>query len=109
MTLGAKGVFGFDELSIYPAIAADPDVGGVMLARYVEPVEAVAGGATILTTIEHYLANDRSVEVTAKDLGVHSNTVRQRLERFEQTTGQSLRETETLVELYWALEHRRIG
>jgi DNA-binding PucR family transcriptional regulator len=35
--------------------------------------------------------------------------VRQRLERFEQTTGQSLRETETLVELYWALEDRRIG
>jgi hypothetical protein len=109
LTLGAKGVFGFDELSIYPAIAADPDIGGVMLARYVEPVAAVAGGATILTTIEHYLANDRSVDLTAKDLGVHSNTVRQRLERFEQTTGQSLRETETLVELYWALEHRRIG
>jgi hypothetical protein len=39
----------------------------------------------------------------------HSNTVRQRLERFEQTTGQSPRETATLVELYWALEHRRIG
>jgi hypothetical protein len=109
LILGAKGVFGFDELSIYPAIATDPDVGGVMLARYVEPLEAVAGGATILTTVEHYLANDRGVDLTAKDLGVHANTVRQRLERFEQTTGQSLRETETLVELYWALEHRRIG
>ena len=35
--------------------------------------------------------------------------VRQRLERFEQTTGQSLRETERLVELDWALGHRRIG
>jgi DNA-binding PucR family transcriptional regulator len=34
--------------------------------------------------------------------------VRQRLERFEHMTGRSLRETETLVELYWALEHRRI-
>jgi hypothetical protein len=108
LTLGVKGVFGFDELSIYPAIAADPDVGGVMLARYVEPLEAVASGTTILTTVEHYLANDRSVDLTAKDIGVHANTVRQRLERFEQATGQSLRETETLVELYWALEHRRI-
>jgi hypothetical protein len=109
LTLGAKGVFGFDELSIYPAIAGDPDLGGVMLARYVEPVEAVAGGPAILTTIERYLANDRSVDLTAKDLGVHNNTVRHRLERFEETTGQTLRETETLVELYWALEHRRIG
>jgi hypothetical protein len=109
LTLGAKGVFGFDQLSIYPAVAADPDLGGVMLARYVEPVAAIAGGATILTTIEHYLANDRSVDLTAKDLGVHANTVRHRLERFEQITGRSLRETETLVELYWALAHRRVG
>jgi hypothetical protein len=109
LSLGVKGVLGFDELSIYPAIAADPDVGGVMLARYVAPVEAVPGGAAVLTTVEHYLANDRSVDLTAKDLGVHPNTVRQRLERFEQTTGRSLRETETLVELYWALEQRRIG
>jgi hypothetical protein len=108
LSLGVKGVFGFEDFGIYAAIAADPDVGGVMLARYVEPVEAVAGGAAILTTLEHYLANDRSVDVTAKDLGVHSNTVRQRLERFEHMTGRSLRETETLVELYWALEHRRI-
>jgi DNA-binding PucR family transcriptional regulator len=80
-----------------------------MLARYVEPVQTVTGGATILTTLQHYLANDRRVDLTAKDLGVHPNTVRQRLERFEQITGRSLRETETIVELYWALEHRRIG
>jgi hypothetical protein len=109
LTLGIKGVLGFDQLSVYPAIATDPDVGGVMLTRYVEPVQAVAGGATILTTVEHYLANNRSVDLTSKDLGVHPNTVRQRLDRFEQLTGRSLRETETLVELHWALEHRRIG
>jgi DNA-binding PucR family transcriptional regulator len=31
------------------------------------------------------------------------------LERFEEITGRSLRETETLVELWWALQRRRLG
>jgi hypothetical protein len=30
-------------------------------------------------------------------------------ERLEEITGRSLRETETLVELWWALERRRLG
>ncbi len=39
---------------------------------------------------ERYLGNDRNVEVTAKDLEVHPNTVRQRLDRFEEATDRSL-------------------
>jgi hypothetical protein len=45
----------------------------------------------------------------AKDVDVHPNTVRHRLERFKEITGRSLRETETLVELWWALQRRRLG
>jgi hypothetical protein len=109
LALGAKGVFGFGDLSIQPAITSDADLGAVMLSRYVDSVMALPAGPAILTTVEHYLANDRSVDLTAKDLDVHPNTVRQRLERFEEITGRSLRETETLVELWWALQRRRLG
>ena len=45
----------------------------------------------------------------AETLGLHANTVRHRLERFEEITGRSLRETETVVELWWALQRRRLG
>ena len=45
----------------------------------------------------------------SQDLDVHPNTVRHRLERFEEITGRSLRETETVVELWWALQRRRLG
>jgi hypothetical protein len=109
LALGAKGVFSFGDLSIQPAITSDADLGEVMLARYVDAVLDLPAGPAILDTAERYLANDRSVDLTAKDLGVHPNTVRQRLERFEETTGRSLRETETLVELWWALQRRRLG
>ncbi len=63
----------------------------------------------MLTTVERYLANDRNVELTAKDLDVHPNTVRQRLDRFGEATGRSLRETETVVEVWWALQRRRLS
>ncbi|HWW53405.1 MAG TPA: helix-turn-helix domain-containing protein, partial [Acidimicrobiales bacterium] len=109
LALGVKGIFSFGDLSIQPAIANDADLGAVMLARYVHSVLALPAGSAILDTAERYLANDRNVELTAKDLDVHPNTVRHRLERFEEITGRSLRETETLVELWWALQRRRLG
>jgi hypothetical protein len=109
LALGAKGIFGFGDLSIQPAITSDADLGAVMLARYVDAVLALPAGPDILATAERFLANDRSVDLTAKDLDVHPNTVRHRLERFEEITGRSLRETETLVELWWALQRRRLG
>jgi DNA-binding PucR family transcriptional regulator len=109
LRLGVKGTFPFAELGIHPAVAEDREVGEQMLARYVEPLLKNQGGATVLTTVQHFLANDRNVDLTASELGVHPNTVRQRLERFEEATGRSTRDTETLVELWWALERHRLG
>jgi hypothetical protein len=109
LTLGAKGVFGFGDLSLHPAIATDTEIGDVMITRYINPVLNITGGETVLTTTERYLENDRNIDVTAKDLAVHPNTVRQRLDRFEEATGRSLRETETVVEVWWALQRRRLS
>jgi DNA-binding PucR family transcriptional regulator len=41
-------------------------------------------------------------------LHVHPNTLRHRLRRYEQATGASLRRQADLVELWWALERRRL-
>jgi hypothetical protein len=109
LTLGAKGVFGFGDLSLHPAIATDTEIGDVMITRYVSPVLNITGGETVLETTERYLGNDRNIDLTAKDLSVHPNTVRQRLDRFEEATGRSLRETETVVEVWWALQRRRLS
>jgi hypothetical protein len=109
LTLGVKGVFGFEDLSLHPAIATDTEIGDVMITRYINPVLHITGGETVLATTERYLGNDRNIDVTAKDLAVHPNTVRQRLDRFEEATGRSLRETETVVEVWWALQRRRLS
>jgi DNA-binding PucR family transcriptional regulator len=109
LALGAKGVFSFGDLGLQPAIANDADLGAVMVTHYVDSVLALPAGSAILDTAERYLANDRSVDLTAKDLDVHPNTVRHCLERFGGITDRSLRETETLVELWWALQRRRLS
>jgi hypothetical protein len=109
LTLGVKGVFGFGDLSLHPVIATDTDIGDVMTTRYINPVLHITGGETVLTTVERYLEDDRNIDITAKDLAIHPNTVRQRLDRFEEATGRSLRETETIVEIWWALQRRRLS
>jgi hypothetical protein len=108
LTLGVKGVFAFSDLSVHAAVTSDADVGDVMVRRYVDAILVLPAGEVLLHTVERYVANDRSIDATAKDLDVHPNTVRHRLERFEDATQRPLRETETLVELWWALERRRL-
>lgn len=108
LTLGFRGIFGIGDLGIHPALVVDTEVGDVMMDRYVRPILAHSGGDAILTTVERYLINDRSVDITARELTVHSNTVRQRLAKFEDVTQRSMRDTEVVVELWWALQRRHI-
>ncbi|MFF0144061.1 PucR-like helix-turn-helix protein [Amycolatopsis sulphurea] len=108
LTLGFKGLFEIGDLGVHPALVTDGEVGDVLLRRYLEPVLALPGGAAIVKTVERYLVNDRSVDITARELAIHPNTVRQRLGRFETTTQRSLRDTEAVVELWWALQRRHL-
>ncbi|RJQ81924.1 PucR family transcriptional regulator [Amycolatopsis panacis] len=108
LTLGFKGLFEIGDLGVHPALVTDDEVGDVLLQRYLEPVLALPGGEAIVKTVERYLVNDRSVDITARELAIHPNTVRQRLGRFENTTQRSLRDTEAVVELWWALQRRHL-
>jgi DNA-binding PucR family transcriptional regulator len=75
--------------------------------RYIDELDTTPGGKIVLETVERFLDNDCAAETTARELGVHVNTIRHRLSRFEHACGRSLRETETLVEVWWALQRRR--
>lgn len=106
---GRDGVFDLASLGLTPAVLADDDVGSTLLARYVAPVERQGrSGSVVLDTVDRYLQNDSQVERTATELGVHPNTVRYRVSRFEQLTGCSLKRNETLVEAWWALRRRAV-
>jgi DNA-binding PucR family transcriptional regulator len=46
-----------------------------------------------------------NVDRTAEHIYVHPNTVRYRINRFEEITGAHLRDARTAFEVWWALEH----
>jgi DNA-binding PucR family transcriptional regulator len=108
LTFGVDGMFTFSSLVMQAAVLRDRDIADVLRARYVEPLLSSAGGEGILDTLERLLANDQNVAVTASALGVHPNTVRHRIKRFEELTGASIGEQQTTIELWWALQGRQL-
>ena len=66
-------------------------------------------GAELETTLRAWFDQEMRVEDTAKALHIHPNTLRHRLRRFEEATGATLRDPRDLVELWWALERRRLA
>jgi hypothetical protein len=107
--MGRRGLTELSALGLMPAVLSDTDVALAVLERYVRPLERDGrAGATVLRTVQLYLEKDCQVPETAAALGVHPNTVRYRIGRFEQATDCSLRHTRSLVEAWWALRRHSI-
>jgi putative transposase len=108
--LGREGVVTMDELSLRPAVLAEEHLGSRLIARYLEPLSELGEfGATLEATVRVYLDHGMRIEESARALFVHPNTLRHRIDRFQQLTGANLRRTEDLLELWWALERRSLS
>lgn len=103
--IGRRGVQGVAELGWRMAASEHPEITALYADRYLAPVLSQGTyGEEILAAVRVHLENGLSIRSTAKALHVHINTARYRLHRFEETTGASLSDPQTLVELIWALE-----
>jgi hypothetical protein len=110
VAFGQEGAFSLADLSIRPAILADEALGDAFAARYLEPLEGLGRlGAELDATLRTWFDQEMRIDETAKALHVHPNTLRHRLRRFEEATGATLRDPRHLVELWWALERRRLA
>jgi hypothetical protein len=106
LAFGEQGAFSLADLSIRPAILADEALGDAFAERHLAPLAGL--GMELEDTLRTYLAQGMRIEDTARALHVHANTLRHRLKRFEEATGTSLRDPRAVVELWWALERRRL-
>src|SRR5216683_2700285 len=102
------GVIDSSSLSVRVAVEQHDELGEQLSRRYLGPVTAHPGSAEILGTVQAYLRQHRSIGDTARSLSVHPNTIRYRLSRFHALTGADLSSTDTLVEVWWALEYASI-
>jgi len=109
LAFGQEGVFSLADLSIRPAILADDALGDAFTGRHLEPLAALGRlGAELEDTLRVWFDHEMHVEETARALHLHANTLRHRLRRFEEATGANLRRPADLIELWWALERRRL-
>jgi putative transposase len=104
---GHRGIVDHSRMALRLAVAKEPELGRHLHARYVEPVEAESAiGEVLLASVETYLTRRRSIPEAATALSVHVNTLRYRLERYAMLTGADLQDTDTMFEVWWALQYR---
>jgi hypothetical protein len=104
-----EGVFSLADLSIRPAVLVDQALGDAFVARYLEPLRALGRhGPEVEATLRAWFENGMRIDDTARALYVHPNTLRHRLRRFEEATAADLRRASDVIELWWALERRRL-
>jgi GAF domain-containing protein len=105
------GVLLYGEMGAYRYLVSLLDSGGPddeLRAAITRLVEYDATRQTqLLTTLELYLANGRTFTTTSRELTVHVNTLRQRLERIEALTGLDL-ESQDLLALQLAIKLARL-
>jgi putative transposase len=102
---GQHGVFSLEDLSLRVAVAAEDELGEVLLRRYLQPLEVLgARAAGVRETVACFIDEGLNVKATAQSLDVHQNTVRYRLSRFEELTGARLEHPQTAFEVWWALQ-----
>ncbi|MEU8680037.1 helix-turn-helix domain-containing protein [Streptomyces sp. NPDC048611] len=105
---GLVGAFTREELGLRATVVALPAVGEQLVRLRLAPLaERGEDGAQLEEAAAAYLRQGLRLEAAARTLYVHPNTLRNRLRRFEEITGTSLRDPADLAEVWWALTHRR--
>lgn len=105
MRFGLTGVIDRPTLGLRLTISEDVELAQLLVERFVEPVRRGSTMATdVLLSVRAFLDHRRSLPEAAAALSVHVNTIRYRLEKFQELTGVDLRETEETVGVWWALQ-----
>ena len=107
---GRAGVLDIEALALETVVRSEGELADALVARYITTVEPhTQAGADVLRTVDSMIHNELSVERVAEVLFVHPNTVRNRLRRYEELTGASLRSVADLTEIRLALLRAELG
>ncbi|MFZ3474950.1 PucR family transcriptional regulator [Streptomyces sp. 4.24] len=103
-----SGVVRLSDLGPRPLVLADSRTAECLSARHLAALDTTGrSSGEIERTARAYLECDQDVRRVARELAVHPNTVRYRVNRFQELTGLDLRRTEDLVISWWLLNRRR--
>jgi sugar diacid utilization regulator len=104
--LSADGVISFDQLGVYQILAGVEQTGTVerFVQQWVGPLLEYDSRrhAQLFETLSRYLECGRNHVATAHALNVHRNTLKYRLQRIEQISGNDLSDPDTTFNLQLA-------
>ncbi|AFU04099.1 PucR family transcriptional regulator [Nocardia brasiliensis] len=103
-----SGAHSVADLGLLPAVLADTEVGDHLVHRYLDPLHRTDSPDLYRQTLHTYLESGLHIETTARELVVHPNTVRYRIDRYQTLTGHDLRKPTTTLELWWALRRHHL-
>lgn len=103
--LGRSGVQGLDELGWRLAATRESDVGRLYADKFLRPMAHEGGfGQEMVEAVRSWLQHGLSIPRAADALGVHVNTVRYRLRRYQDLTGCNLDDIDDIIGVTWAIE-----
>ncbi|MET7762496.1 helix-turn-helix domain-containing protein [Streptomyces sp. NPDC005393] len=102
-------MYDLGDLSWRVVVASEPELSELLLDRHLRPLAAEGEFVGLIEeSVRAYFALGRHIGATAERLHVHVNTLRYRLQRFEELTGARLDSPDTVVEISWALAARDV-
>jgi putative transposase len=106
---GLVGLYRLQDLALRAAVAAEDDIGALLVERYLEPLKVLGSKAeAVQDTVGVYLEEGLNFKATAQRLQVHQNTVRYRVVRFEELTRTRLDHPYSAFEVWWALQRAQL-
>jgi hypothetical protein len=111
---GRRGPQTLQQLSLRIAVAAEHDVGDVLVERILAPLLAQGEfGVELVASLDAFLASGMNTAVAAHALVVHPNTLRYRINQVKKLSGITLQSVQETSEVWWALRRhewaRRTG
>lgn len=74
------------------------------MAQFASPVgDRGEFGTALLETLRVYLSSGQNVAKAAEELFIHPNTLRYRVQKYQEITGANLSSSDTVVRIAWAL------
>lgn len=102
--VGVSGRTDLARMSWRIGVPASQALNEFLQRTYIDPVVAHGEfGAMILNSVRCYLEFDLKINPAAASIPVHPNTLRYRIQKFEDFTGKPLTRFDTQVEVAWVL------
>ncbi|MDN5910262.1 MAG: helix-turn-helix domain-containing protein [Brevibacterium sp.] len=103
----ADGAHTLEESSWRIAVDSRSPLVDHLESRFITPLRlSKVGEGVLLHSVHQFLQHNRSYRQAAQFLHCHPNTLRYRISRFEELTGTTTSDTETIIALEWMLEAR---